>query len=141
MVGDAKKCPCGGGVALAKIPLSSPLDIQFNNLPVQLTSLIGREQQVTTVGTLLRRADVRLVTLTGMGGIGKTRLGVQAATELLDTCADGTYFVSLAAVSDPMMVIDTIAHVLGLEHQHSGQRVSMERLECLKAFLHEKYLF
>jgi predicted ATPase len=107
---------------------------------VQLSSLIGREQEVKEVSTLLQRADVRLVTLTGMGGIGKTRLGLQVATELLDTFADGTYFVSLAPVSDPVMVIDTIARVLGLEHQHIGQLLSTEHMEYLKAFLHDKYL-
>ncbi|OLE03033.1 MAG: hypothetical protein AUG82_07370 [Ktedonobacter sp. 13_1_20CM_4_53_11] len=131
-------------VVMADLPADFPplrtLDVRLNNLSVQLSSLIGREQEVTEVSALLQRADVRLVTLTGMGGIGKTRLGLQVATELLDTFADGTYFVSLAAVSDPMMVIDTIAHVLGLEHQHSGQRVSTEHMEYLKAFLHDKYL-
>src|SRR5947209_3052711 len=139
MVGDAKKCPCGGGVALAKIPLSSPLDIQFNNLPVQLTSLIGREQQVTAVGALLRRADVRLVTLTGMGGIGKTRLGVQAATELLDVFPDGVCFVPLAPLSNPLLVVPTIAHLLGLDHQHATQNSMTEHLDYLRVFLRDKH--
>ena len=131
-------------VAMADLPADFPplrtLDVRLNNLSVQLSSLIGREQEVKEVSTLLQRADVRLVTLTGMGGIGKTRLGLQVATELLDTFADGTYFVSLAPVSDPVMVIDTIAHVLGLEHQHIGQLLSTEHMEYLKAFLHDKYL-
>ena len=126
-------------MALAKIPLSSPLDIQFNNLPVQLTSLIGREQQVTAVGALLRRADVRLVTLTGMGGIGKTRLGVQAATELLDVFPDGVCFVPLAPLSNPLLVVPTIAHLLGLDHQHATQNSMTEHLDYLRVFLRDKH--
>jgi predicted ATPase len=131
-------------LVIAGLPSDFPppktLDIRLNNLSVQLISLIGREQEVTEVSTLLQRPDVRLVTLTGMGGIGKTRLGLQVATELLDTFVNGTYFVSLAPVSDPVMVIDTIAHVLGLEHQHIGQRLHTEHMEYLKAFLHDKHL-
>src|SRR5579864_9316605 len=138
MVGDAKKCPRGGGVALAEIPLSSTLAIQFNNLPLQLTSLIGREQQVTAVGTLLRRADVRLVTLTGTGGIGKTRLSIQVANALLGVFPDGVCFVPLAPLSNPLLVVPTIAHLLGLDHQHTIQNSMAEHLDYLRAFLREK---
>src|SRR5579884_2779546 len=136
---DAKKCPCGGGVALAEIPLSSTVDVQFNNLPVQLTSLIGREQQVTAVSALLRRADVRLVTLTGTGGIGKTRLGIQVATELLDVFPDGVCFVPLAPLSNPLLVVPTIAHLLGVDHQHTTPNSRAEHLGYLKVFLREKH--
>ncbi|HLJ32412.1 MAG TPA: tetratricopeptide repeat protein, partial [Ktedonobacteraceae bacterium] len=108
-------------------------------MPVQLTSFIGREQQVAMVCALLRRVDVRLVTLTGMGGIGKTRLGVQIATGLLDVFPDGLCFVPLAPVSDPLLVIPTIAHLLGLNHQHSPQNSIAEDLEYLKTFLHAKH--
>ena len=124
----------------ADFPPLRTLDVRLNNLSVQLSSLIGREQEVTEVSTLLQRPDVRLVTLTGMGGIGKTRLGLQVATELLDAFADGTYFVPLAAVTDPVSVIDALAHLLGLEHQHIGQRLSTEHMEYLKAFLRDKHL-
>ncbi|MDQ6661668.1 MAG: protein kinase [Chloroflexota bacterium] len=124
----------------ADFPPLKTLDVRLNNLSVQLSSLIGREQEVTEVSALLQRPDVRLVTLTGMGGIGKTRLGLQVATELLDAFTDGTYFVSLAAITDPVMVIDTIAHLLGLDHQHIGQRVPTEHIEYLKAFLRDKHL-
>ena len=75
-----------------------------------------------------------------MGGIGQTRLGLQVATELLDTFADGTYFVSLAPVSDPVIVIDAIAHVLDLEHQYIGQQLLTEHIEYLKALLLDAYL-
>jgi predicted ATPase/DNA-binding CsgD family transcriptional regulator len=112
----------------------------LNNLPVQLTPLIGREREVLQISALLRRPDVRLVTLTGTGGIGKTRLGMQVATELLDEFADGACFVPLAAVSDPPVVIPTIAHLLGLEHQQAVQRLPDEHMEYLKAFLRDKHL-
>ncbi|MEO8971036.1 MAG: protein kinase, partial [Ktedonobacteraceae bacterium] len=124
----------------ADFPPLRTLDVRLNNLSVQLTSLVGREQEVREVSALLQRPDVRLVTLTGMGGIGKTRLGLQVANELLDIFADGAYFVSLASISDPLDVIDTIAHLFGLEHQHVRQRLSTEHMEYLKVFLHDKHL-
>ncbi len=121
------------------MPLRS-LDVRLNNLSVQLTSLIGREREVAQVSALLQRPGVRLVTLTGPGGIGKTRLGLQVATELLDNFANGIYFVSLAPVTDPPTVIQTIAHALGLEHQPTRYHLPAEHMEYLKAFLHNKQL-
>jgi len=85
------------------------------NLPAQLTPLIGREQEVAAVCTLLRRKEVRLVTLTGTGGIGKTRLAIQAATEVLADFPDGVFFVSLASLRDPALVPSTIAQVLDVK--------------------------
>src|SRR5436853_7683442 len=85
------------------------------HLPAQLTPLLGREQEVATVCALLRRPGVRLVTLTGTGGVGKTRLGLAIATELLDDFADGVCFVGLAPVSDPDLVVHTIAQALGIK--------------------------
>lgn len=124
----------------ADFPPLKTLDVRLNNLSVQLTSLIGREREVARVSALLQRPDVRLVTLTGTGGIGKTRLGLQVATELLDSFANGTYFVSLAPITDPPVVIQTIAHALGLEHQHVKHHMPTEHIEYLKAFLHNKQL-
>ncbi|HJT55687.1 MAG TPA: LuxR C-terminal-related transcriptional regulator, partial [Ktedonobacteraceae bacterium] len=90
-----------------------------------------------------RRTDIRLVTLTGTGGIGKTRLSVQVASELFAIFADGVYFVPLAAISDPMLVIPTIAHLLGLDSRHTrradGQKPVMEHMEYLKTFLRDKH--
>src|ERR1700736_6089747 len=84
------------------------------NVPALLTPLIGREQEVAAACSLLQRPEVRLLTLTGTGGVGKTRLGLQIATDLVKDFADGICFVSLAPISDPDLVIPTIAQALGL---------------------------
>src|SRR6266699_313007 len=91
------------------------LDNYRHNLPAQLTPLIGREQEVTAVDTLLRHPEVRLLTLMGPGGVGKTRLGLEIAAELLDDYPDGVCFVPLATISDPELVVPTIAQVLGIK--------------------------
>jgi predicted ATPase/DNA-binding CsgD family transcriptional regulator len=103
------------------------------NLPKQLTTFIGREREIHAVCTILQRPEVRLVTLTGTGGVGKTRLGLKIAAELLDEFTDGVYFVSLAAISDPYLVIPTIAETLGI--REVGDRIL---LDLLKAYLHDK---
>ena len=69
-----------------------------NNLPLQATAFIGREQQLQAVRTSLLRTDTRLLTLTGPGGTGKTRLALQVAADLLDSFPDGVFFVALASV-------------------------------------------
>ncbi|HEV2457473.1 MAG TPA: helix-turn-helix domain-containing protein, partial [Ktedonobacterales bacterium] len=84
-----------------------------HNLPVQLTPLLGREHEMAAVTALLRQDAVRLVTLTGPGGVGKTRLGLQVAAELVDAYADGVWFVRLSRLVDPALVLPTIAHILG----------------------------
>jgi predicted ATPase/transcriptional regulator with XRE-family HTH domain len=91
------------------------LTFRDDTLPLPLTSLLGREEDVTAVCALLRRPEVGLVTLTGAGGIGKTRLALRVATELRADFADGTCFVSLATLDDPALVVSTIAHTLGLK--------------------------
>ena len=109
---------------------SSPLRM----LPAQLTPLIGREQEVAAGCALLRRPEVRLVTLTGTGGIGKTRLALQLATELTSDFTDGASFVSLASVSDPDLVLPTIAQAFGLK-ETTGQ----SWLDLLQVFLRHKH--
>jgi predicted ATPase/DNA-binding CsgD family transcriptional regulator len=86
-----------------------------HNLPAPLTSLIGRDQEVAAACALLRQPEVHLLTLSGMGGVGKTCLGLQIATDLVKDFADGVCFVSLAPISDPDLVIPTIAQTLGLK--------------------------
>ena len=98
----------------ADFPPLKTLDARPNNLPVQLTSFIGRDQEVEAVCARLREPHVRLVTLTAPGGSGKTRLALQVAAELLDDFPDGVWFVDLAPVREPALVASAIAEPLGV---------------------------
>ena len=86
-----------------------------NNLPQQVTSFIGRERQVGEVTALLGRT--RLLTLTGAGGCGKTRLALQVAADLLDQYFDGVWLVEMAALSDPALVPQAVAAALGVREE------------------------
>jgi predicted ATPase/class 3 adenylate cyclase len=88
------------------------LDRQPNNLPTQLTSFVGRDAELADAAALLPRT--RLLTLTGPGGTGKTRLSLQLAANVADQFEDGTWFVALEPVRDPSLVASRIATVLGL---------------------------
>ena len=96
-----------------------PLPVSGNhpiptNLPIQPTAFIGREKEVEGLRAMLRRQDVRLVSLIGPPGIGKTRLSLQVAGGLLADFPDGVFFVALSPVSDPSLVPSAIAQSLGL---------------------------
>ncbi len=84
------------------------------HLPIPPDPLIGREREVARITERVRQPDVRMVTLTGPGGTGKTRLALAAATALADAFADGVVFVALAALTDPFLVLPTIAEAAGI---------------------------
>ena len=107
----------------------------IQNLPPSFTPLIGREQEVEAACALLRRPDVRLVTLVGTGGVGKTRLGLAVAQVLLEDFADGVCFVSLAPVSDPARILAAIAKALGL-----WEIVALPLEEQVSAALRDRHL-
>src|SRR5215204_2497566 len=111
----------------SEFPPLKTLDIRRNNLPAQPTPLVGRERELEEVLALLRSSHVRLLTFTGPGGTGKTRLGLQAAAELTDEFEDGVFFVALAAVADPTLVAPAITRALGLAE--SGNQTAEELLE------------
>ncbi len=98
----------------ADFPPLQTLDRQRHNLPVQPTALIGREREVAEVGQRLRDPQTRLLTLTGPGGTGKTRLALQVAAEVVEAFPDGVFFVNLAPLSDPALVLPTVAQTLGV---------------------------
>jgi predicted ATPase/class 3 adenylate cyclase len=87
--------------------------LQETNLPIPATPFLGREGEIDQIGSLLRRPEVRLVTLTGPGGSGKTRLALQAAGAAADDYDRGVWWVQLSSLSDPALVATTAAQVLG----------------------------
>lgn len=94
-------------------PPPTSLDQHPHNLPVQPTPIVGREREVAALCRWLRDPHVHLLTLTGSGGTGKTRLALQVAAEVLEHFEDGVYFVPLAALREPGLVNSTIGHTLG----------------------------
>src|SRR6266566_9888525 len=126
-------------VVIADLPADFPplrtLDAHANNLPVPPTPFIGREQELEECLHLLRRDEVRLLTLTGPGGIGKTRMALQVAAELGELFPDGLYFVNLAPLRDSGFVVPTIAQVLDVK-----ELAEQPVLDLLKVFLREQQL-
>jgi predicted ATPase/class 3 adenylate cyclase len=117
-------------------PLLSLNDIP-NNLPVQLTSFIGREKEMEDLKREVQ--EHRLVTLTGSGGTGKTRLSLQVAAAVMDMFPDGVWFLELAPVTDPALVANTLANLLGLRESTETSRSTSDLicgyLQSRKVFL------
>ena len=114
-------------------PPPRTLDARPNNLPVQLTSFVGRGGEIAQVRHLLH--GTRLLTLTGPGGTGKTRLALQVATDVLTEYRDGAFFVDLSTVTDPTLVPSAVARALGVE-----EVVERPLLEAVKGHLSSKEL-
>ncbi len=106
----------------------------LTNVPIPRNPLIGRENLLTATCALLAREDVALVTLTGAGGTGKSRLAIQIGLEMLDHFKDGVFMVMLEPLSDPYLVLATIAETLGIREAPGSQPIG----EMLKDYLHDK---
>jgi predicted ATPase/class 3 adenylate cyclase len=117
----------------ADFPALRSLETKPNNLPLQLTSFIGREHALAEVKRIL--AATRLLTLHGPGGIGKTRLSLQLAADVIEDYPDGVWFVELAGLSDGQLVPQAVASVLGVK-EHAGRPV----LEALVTHLQDRVL-
>ena len=122
---------------LADVPLLKAQPA-LHNLPVPLTPLIGREQEIAAITTLIQDPAVRLLTLTGPGGTGKTRLSQQVAAELCDDVSQGVpdavWFVDLAPLSDASLVVSTIAQTLGVRD------TGLPRADLLVGHLRDKHM-
>jgi predicted ATPase/class 3 adenylate cyclase len=126
-------------LVVAGLPSSFPalktLGNRPTNLPVQPNALIGREREIEEISALVRSGAMRLVTLTGPGGTGKTRLALQVGAELLDDFPSGVFFVSLAPIRDPTLVLATVAQALAVR-EVPGEPL----LTTLSSYLEQKQM-
>ena len=107
------------------------LDARQNNLPSQLTNFIGRKKEIEDIKKLF--PDTRMLTLTGTGGTGKTRLALQIASEFLDEFENGVWIIELSPITDPELIVKEISNVLNLK-----ENPGTDNLELLKEFLKDK---
>jgi predicted ATPase len=126
-------------VVTADLPADFPplksLDSRPNNLPAQSTPFVGRSKEVAAVRELLLSEDVRLVTLLGPGGMGKTRLALQVGAEMIEEFQDGVFFVDLATIREPGLVVSQIAQTLAV--RETG---GLPLVDSLKEYLRDKRL-
>lgn len=118
---------------LNDFPALKSLDSFPNNLPRQLTSFVGRTKEIAEIKSLL--SENSLLTLTGSGGAGKTRLALQVAADLVETFADGVWLVELTAISDPGLVTQTAASTLGVREEHRPLIVTLTEFLRPKSLL------
>jgi predicted ATPase/Tfp pilus assembly protein PilF len=116
-------------------PAIAVVEAPTHNLPAQVTSFVGREEEIEFILTIFRKDDVRLLTLTGPGGTGKTRLALQVARQLIFKYKDGVWFVELAEASEPELVVSKIAQTLGVRE---GGNLSL--IESLKQYLRNQQI-
>ena len=112
-----------------------PAHVPQHQLPIPPTPLVGRVRELGVVRTQLLREDVRLLTLTGTGGTGKTRLALALAATLVDVFADGIWFVDLSAITDASLVPAAIAQALGV--REAGPQ---SELEAIKHYVHDRHM-
>jgi predicted ATPase len=117
-------------------PARTHLRLLSPGIPAQPTPLIGRDQEIRLVREQLSRPEVRLLTLTGPAGTGKTRLALEAAGERSAVSRDGAFLVNLAPIGDPSLVTSEIARTLGVREETDGSSL----LDNLKAALQQKHL-
>ena len=119
----------------AEFPPLKTLENRPTNLPAQPNPLVGRERELKETEAVITQPDVRLLTLTGPGGAGKTRLALQLAANVIDGFPNGVFFVSLAPIRDWELVMPTIAQTLGLREQ-AGETIA----ETVTGYLQDKRL-
>jgi predicted ATPase/DNA-binding SARP family transcriptional activator len=110
-------------------------DVRHHNLPIQTTPFIGRETELANLRQLLMDQDVRLVTVIGAGGMGKTRLALEAGGELMDQFPDGVFFVSLARLQSEELIPPSVIQVLGIEFARGGPESGDAQTDLKKTLL------